>query len=371
MADLDNMALAKTDDLPIRHDGSVHSGKVRSAYWLTQEDSSRLIQDKYGFAVNPNAQLGVLVISDRISAFECNWKGEDGLMGIPGKGAALNAISKYWFDSFAKEGLGQHHVLDVPHPLVWIVQKADPIMVEAIARQYITGSMWRDYKNGDREFCGISLPDGLNQHQRLPELLMTPSTKGVITGIPGVPEQDDVNIATQIIIDNYDKFGFRRPEDVATYERMLKCGFDLIARESAKLGYMFVDTKFEFGYAKEVPGGAGQEKECIIYMDEIGTPDSSRFWRAEPYQRGEIVEDSKEGFRQFLIAKFGDVMTDKKKWDQRVEIARDYRVPVTEMMDVSKTYTDIAEAITRSKMPKIENAKQEILDSLAGYGILN
>jgi len=134
------------------------------------------------------------VISDRISAFECNWKG-DGLEGVPGKGAALNAISKHWFDSFDNAGLARNHVLDSPHPLAWIVQRASPVKAEAIARQYITGSMWRGYAEGEREICGISIPDGLEKDQRLDELLITPSTKDIIRGVPGVPEKDDVNIA--------------------------------------------------------------------------------------------------------------------------------------------------------------------------------
>ena len=264
---LKDLAITKTHDLPIRHTGDVHNGKVRSVYWLNGEDSKRL-GEEYG-TKNPN--LGVMVISDRISAYECLWKSEGGLEGIPGKGAALNAISKHWFDRFEENGLAGNHILSSPHPLVWLVEKADPLMVEAIARQYITGSMWRDYNNkGIREFGGIVLPEGLERNQKLDNLLITPSTKGIIRGLEGIPEIDDVNITRQQIIDNYQAFGFNSQEDVEKYENLLREGFGLISGELEKMGKIFVDTKFEFGYVTSTNGSE------MIYMDEIGTPDSSR-----------------------------------------------------------------------------------------------
>jgi hypothetical protein len=113
-------------DFPIKTDKPVHFGKVRAVYWLTAEDSARLIKEnKYN--VTPDAELAVMVISDRISAFDCIWKGENGLNGVPGKGAALNAIANHWFKLFREKGLADSHILDVPHPLVWIVQKAKPV----------------------------------------------------------------------------------------------------------------------------------------------------------------------------------------------------------------------------------------------------
>ena len=84
--------------------------------------------------------------------------------------------------SSSKRGLARSHILEVPHPLVWIVQRARPVLVEAIARRFITGSMWRAYERGERLFCGIELPDGLHRDQRLREILLTPSTKGVMRG---------------------------------------------------------------------------------------------------------------------------------------------------------------------------------------------
>src|SRR5690606_12596856 len=91
--------LAVNNDLPIRTDAPIHSGKVRSVYWLTAADSQRLIRER-GYNLAPDAPLAVMVISDRISAFDCIWHGESGLQGVPGKGAALNAISNHWFGLF-------------------------------------------------------------------------------------------------------------------------------------------------------------------------------------------------------------------------------------------------------------------------------
>ena len=112
-----NHVLAVNNDLPIRIAGPVHSGKVRSVYWLTDADSKRLIADK-GYDLRDDSPLAVMVISDRISAFDCIWHGEGGLHGVPGKGAALNAIANHWFSRFREQGLADSHIVDIPHPFV-------------------------------------------------------------------------------------------------------------------------------------------------------------------------------------------------------------------------------------------------------------
>ena len=354
--------LAVNDDLPIRTDLPVHSGKVRSVYWLTAKDSKRLIEEK-GYDVAADAPLAIMIISDRISAFDCLWKGEGGLQGIPGKGAALNAISNHWFSLFKKQGLADSHILDIPHPFVWIVQKAKPVMIEAIARQYITGSMWRSYAKGERNFCGIEIPDGLTKDQKLPELLITPSTKGILEGIPGVPAQDDVNVTRQNIVDNYTKFSFESLEDVDLYEKLLKEGFDLISEALSKIDQIFVDTKFEFGYVKNK---VGQTK--LIYMDEVGTPDSSRIWDGPTYTKdNKVIENSKEGFRQYLLAYFGDkstILLDKTRMEERRELASQTTLPLEVMMNVSETYLNIAEKITGQRPQLSSNPKAEIVTIL-------
>lgn len=355
-----NQVLAVNDDLPIRTDKPVHSGKVRSVYWLTEKDSRRLIQEK-GYNVAADAPLAIMVISDRISAFDCIWRGEGGLNGVPGKGAALNAISNHWFQLFKDNGLADSHILDIPHPFVWIVQKAKPVMIEAICRQYITGSMWRAYDQGEREFCGINLPENLEKDKILPELLMTPSTKGILKRIPNVPEADDVNVTRDDIKRNFSAFNFSKPEDIDLYERLLKEGFKVISQALNEVDQIFVDTKFEFGYVNDAEG-----KEKLIYMDEVGTPDSSRIWDKHAYQDGKIVENSKEGFRQFLLQYFPDpdILLNKNRMPERFALAQDNVLPAEEIMKISHTYLAIAEKIIGKPIMLSENPKQEIIDVL-------
>lgn len=359
--------LAVNNDLPIRTHGPVHSGKVRSVYWLTPEDSQRLIEQK-GYDVASDALLAIMVISDRISAFDCIWHGEGGLQGVPGKGAALNAISNHWFSLFKENGLADSHILDIPHPFVWIVQKAKPVKIEAICRQYITGSMWRAYSSGEREFCGIRLEENLHKDQRLDQLLMTPSTKGILTGIPGVPEADDVNITRENIEANFAAFNFSSLEDIDKYEQLLKQGFDVISKALAAVDQVFVDTKFEFGY---VVDGAGQEK--LIYMDEVGTPDSSRIWDGPSFRDGKVIEQSKEAFRQELLGYFSDpdILLNKERMGEREALARDNALPADVLMGVSDTYLSIAEKIMGKKLCLPDNPRAEIIDVLnSTYGLI-
>lgn len=357
---LADQVLAVNDDLPIRTNHPVHSGKVRSVYWLTEEDSQRLIQEK-GYDIAPTSPLAIMVISDRISAFDCVWHAEGGLNGVPGKGAALNAISNHWFELFKQNGLADSHIVDIPHPFVWIVQQAKPVKVEAICRQYITGSMWRAYEKGERLFCGIELPDGLQKDSRLDDILITPSTKGILRGIPGVPEADDVNITRHDLDANYQAFNFTQASDIDVYETLLKQGFHVISEALANIDQLFVDTKFEFGYVTDAQG-----VEKLIYMDEVGTPDSSRIWDGQAYTRGEIIENSKEGFRQFLLNYFPDpdILLNKERMKEREALARDNALPHDALMDISRTYTGIAEKIIGKPVPLSTNPKQEIIDIL-------
>ena len=357
---LADKVLAVNDDLPIRTDAPVHSGKVRSVYWLTAADSARLVVDR-GYDVAADAPLAIMVISDRISAFDCIWHGEGGMRGVPGKGAALNAISNHWFRLFRERGLADSHILEIPHPLVWIVQKARPVMIEAIARQYITGSMWRAYEKGEREFCGITIPDGLQRDQKLPELLITPSSKGILEGIPGVPAVDDVNITRTDIENNFAAFNFKDISDIDKYERLLREGFDVISAELARIDQVFVDTKFEFGYVTDKSGN-----DKLIYMDEVGTPDSSRIWDGAALREGKVVENSKEDFRQLLLQHFPDpdILLNKGRMPERQALARDNALPTEVLMTVSRTYVGIAEKIIGTSLQLSDNPKAEIIEVL-------
>jgi phosphoribosylaminoimidazole-succinocarboxamide synthase len=221
--------------------------------------------------------------------------------------------------------------------------------------------MWRSYEKGEREFCGIQLEGGLSQDCKLANLLMTPSTKGILKGIPNVAEADDVNITRQNILDNYTAFNFEKLSDVSLYEKFLTEGFSLISEALAELGQVFVDTKFEFGYVKDLDGN-----NKLIYMDEVGTPDSSRIWDAQQYEKGNVVENSKEGFRQLLLNHFPDpdILLNKERMPERQALAKDNALPVKVLMQVSKTYIDIAEKITDKPLVLSENPKAEIIQIL-------
>lgn len=355
------------DDLPIRTKGDVHSGKVRSVYWLTDEDSARLIKEK-NYKVPQGTELAIMVISDRISAFDCIWQGENGLNGVPGKGIALNSVASHWFTLFDKAGLAGNHIVDIPHPYVWIVRKASTVKVEAIARQYITGSMWRDYSKGIRNFCGIDLPEGLTANQKLENVLITPSTKGIIEGVVDIPPVDDVNITRANITDNLDVFNFKSAEDVTKYEKLLVEGFKLISEELAKLDQIFVDTKFEFGYVEDLDGN-----QQLIYIDEVGTPDSSRIWDGAAYRDGKIIENSKEGFRQLLISNVpeSDVLLNKDRMSEREQLAKDFILPESVMLEVSNTYVGIASKIIGEEIVIPEDPRQEVINILdTDYGLI-
>lgn len=353
--------LAVNDDLPVRTAAPVHSGKVRAVYWLTARDSARLIAER-GYSVAADAELGIMIISDRLSAFDCLWRAEGDLHGVPGKGAALNAIAAHWFERFAAAGLARSHLLEAPHPLLWVVQRARPLALEAIARRYLTGSLWRAYAAGDREFCGIRLPEGLSRHQRLDQLLITPSTKGVVRGVPGVEEAEDVNVSAAQLLAHRARFGFRESADVARYAELLAEGFRLIERELAALDLVFVDSKFEFGYAAGAAGGTE-----LLYLDEVGTPDSSRLWDAAALREGRVVEFSKEAFRQALLAGAPDaaVLLDKTRMEERRVLAREWVLPRSLFDEVGTAYLALAQRLTGRPPSVPECPRQELLTVLA------
>ena len=187
--------------------------------------------------------------------------------------------------------------------------------------------------------------------------------------IPGVPAVDDVNITRADIDTNYQAFNFRSPGDVDRYETLLREGFDLISDRLAALDQIFVDTKFEFGY---VTDKSGQEK--LIYMDEVGTPDSSSIWDGPAFREGKVVENSKEGFRQLLLNHFPDpdILLNKERMPERQALACDNDLPTDVLMAVSETYTGIAEKITGRPVTLSDNPKAEIIEVLGSeYGLVD
>ena len=250
-------ALTRTD-FKFEGQKSVYHGKVRDVY-------------------NINDELMVMVATDRISAFDVVLP-----KGIPFKGQVLNQIAAKFLD--ATTDICPNWKLATPDPMVTIGLKCEGFRVEMIIRSILTGSAWREYKNGCRELCGVKLPDGMKENERFPEPIITPTTKA--------DEGHDMNISKEEIIAQ----GIVSAEDYAIMEdytrKIFKRGQDI----AAKRGLILVDTKYEFG-----------KRDGKVYLiDEIHTPDSSRYFYAEGYEeklaKGEPQRQlSKEFVRQWLI----------------------------------------------------------------------
>ena len=237
-------------------------GKVRDIY---------LLEDKR-----------ILITTDRQSAF-------DHVLGaIPLKGQVLNKTAKYWFDQTAD--IVPNQVLDVPDPNVTVARELDMLPVEIVVRRYLTGStdtsVWTNYNNGVRKFCGVDLPDGMIKNQKFEEAIITPTTKA---------EDHDESISPQEIVER----GLVNADRWAEVE---KVALELFARGTelaAQRGLILVDTKYEMGLD---PDGN------LTVADEIHTPDSSRYWIRDSYEdlhaRGEEPESlDKEFLRLWLVDK--------------------------------------------------------------------
>lgn len=237
---------------------SVYHGKVRDVY-------------------NINDEYMVMLVSDRISAFDVVLP-----KGIPYKGQVLNQIAAKFLD--ATTDICPNWKIATPDPMVTVGHKCEPFKVEMVIRGYLTGSSWRAYKAGDRELCGNPLPEGMVENQKFPEPIITPTTKA--------DEGHDENISKEEIIAQ----GIVTKEDYEILEKYTKALFKRGTEIAAKMGLILVDTKYEFG-----------KKDGKIYLiDEIHTPDSSRYFYAEGYEerqaKGERQKQlSKEFVREWLM----------------------------------------------------------------------
>ncbi len=237
---------------------SVYKGKVRDVY-------------------NINDSLLIMVASDRISAFDVVLP-----KGIPYKGQVLNQIASKFLD--ATSDIVPNWKLASPDPMVTIGHYCKPFPVEMIIRGFLTGSSWRTYKSGARSICGVSVPDGMKEHQRFPEPIITPTTKAE-TG-------HDEDITREEIISS----GLVSEQDYALLEQYTLQLFERGSRIAAEHGLILVDTKYEFG----------KVGDTIYLIDEIHTPDSSRYFYADEYEerfaKGEQQKQlSKEFVREWLM----------------------------------------------------------------------
>ena len=250
-------ALTKTD---FKFEGqvSVYHGKVRDVYDI-------------------NNDLMVMVATDRISAFDVILP-----KGIPFKGQVLNQIAAKFLD--ATTDICPNWKLATPDPMVTVGLKCEGFRVEMIIRGILTGSAWRDYQKGCREICGVKLPEGMRENERFPEPIITPTTKA--------DEGHDLNISKEEIIAQ----GIVSKEDYEIMEDYTRKLFARGQEIAAKQGLILVDTKYEFG-----------KRDGKVYLiDEIHTPDSSRYFYADGYEdkfeKGEPQKQlSKEFVRQWLI----------------------------------------------------------------------
>lgn len=279
---------------------NLYKGKVRDVY-------------------NINDDFLVMVVSDRISAFDVVLP-----KGIPFKGQVLNQIAEKFLD--ATSDIVPNWKIATPDPNVTVGHFCETFPVEMIVRGYLTGSSWRLYKGGGRDICGVPLPDGLKEHQAFPEPLLTPTTKA---------EQGahDENISRDEIIAQ----GLVSEADYVELERISLELFNRGSEIAKEMGLILVDTKYEFG-----------KKDGQIYLiDEIHTPDSSRYFYADGYQeRFDKGENQKQLSKEFVREWLMDNNFQGRDGDALPEMNEEF------ITQVSERYIELYESITGDKFVK-------------------
>lgn len=278
---------------------SLYVGKVRDVYNIADE-------------------MLVMVVSDRISAFDVVLP-----KGIPFKGQILNAIAAKFLDATAD--IVPNWKISTPDPMVTLGKKCEPLKLEVIVRGYLAGSAWREYQSGMRELCGIKLPEGMKENDKFPTPIITPTTKA--------DEGHDENISKEEAIAQ----GIVSAEDYALLEKYAIALFQRGTEIAAKRGLILVDTKYEFGKI-------GNE---IILIDEIHTPDSSRYFYAEGYEerqaKGEKQRQlSKEFVREWLMENGFQGKEGQKVPEMTEEIVN----------SISARYMELYEQITGEKFER-------------------
>lgn len=305
-------AIVKSDFLFPGQKG-VYKGKVRDVY-------------------NINDEYLVMLVSDRISAFDVVLP-----EGIPYKGQVLNQIAAKFLDATAD--IVPNWKIATPDPMVTVGHKCEPFKVEMVIRGYLTGSSWRSYKSGERTLCGIPLAEGMKENQKFPSPIITPTTKA--------DEGHDENISKEEIIAQ----GLVSREDYEELEKYTYALFKRGTEMAAEKGLILVDTKYEFG-----------KKNGRIYLiDEIHTPDSSRYFYAEGYEerfrKGEKQKQlSKEFVREWLMDNGFQGQTGQKVPDMTPEVVK----------GITERYIELYEHITGQPFVKAEstNVLKRIEDNI-------
>ncbi|MFC2101754.1 phosphoribosylaminoimidazolesuccinocarboxamide synthase [Bacteroidota bacterium] len=300
---------------------NLYKGKVRDVY-------------------NINDTYLVMVTSDRISAFDVVLP-----RGIPYKGQVLNQIAVKFLD--ATNDICPNWKIDSPDPSATIGKYCKPFPVEMIIRGYLTGSSWRSYKNGSRSICGVPIPDGMKEHQRFAEPIVTPTTKAT--------EGHDEDISKDEILQQ----GLVSPEDYALLEKYTRELFKRGTEMAKEKGLILVDTKYEFG-----KGDDG----TIYLIDEIHTPDSSRYFYLDGYEERQANgEQQKQLSKEFV-----------REWLMANNFMGNPGQQVPEMTDeivnqISERYIELYEKITGEKFIKsdtsevIKRVETNILDWLRSH----
>ncbi|MCE9580218.1 MAG: phosphoribosylaminoimidazolesuccinocarboxamide synthase [Deltaproteobacteria bacterium] len=250
----------------------------------------------------------IIVVTDRLSAFDRV------LATIPFKGQVLNQLAHYWFDE--TKHVAPNHMIAVPDPNVMIVRECVPLKAEFVMRAYLTGvtdtSIWRAYERGDRVYCGHRLPEGMKKNERLPDAILTPTTKAEHGAHDEVASKEELLAR-----------GLVTPEHFERAAAIAAALFDFGQRRAAERGLILADTKYELGIA---PDGE------IVVIDEIHTPDSSRYWHASDYHERLARGDEPRSLdKEFVRRWFVDVGGYRGEGpppplpdDIRVEAARRY-----------------------------------------------
>lgn len=301
--------------------GEKYAGKVRDVYF--QKDKKRRI----------------LIATDRQSAFDINWT------TIPLKGQVLTQISAWWFNQI--EDIMPTQVIATPDPNVMVVKDLQMVPVEIVVRAYLTGSSktssWMNYKDGVRNYCGNTLPDGMVKNQRFDDIILTPTTKS---------EDDELIDKNGILAQN-----LATAEQWAEIEEKAFALFRRGQELAEKHGLILVDTKYEMGY---------DEAGNLTIADEVHTPDSSRYWVKESYQerfdRGEEPESLDKEFFRLWLREQGFEYEDKATWPAITDEVR---------CMLGERYIDLYERMTGQKfvLPDEVNTAARIEKNMAEYRV--